>query len=83
MKFGELCLCRLSMCLERLQHLQHLDMRATGLDRLPEVWKLQHLETLDVGENKLGMSGPSPFQPLHPNIYAITPYVVQIRYLSN
>ena len=53
-KVGRTCLCRLSMVLERLQHLRNLDLRQNQLDRLPEVWRLQQLETLDVSENNLG-----------------------------
>ena len=52
-KVGETCLCRLSMCLERMRHLQHLDLRGNNLNRLPEVWSLPNLETLDVRENSL------------------------------
>lgn len=37
MRFGDLCLCRLSMQLERLKHVRHLDLRHARLDRLPEV----------------------------------------------
>ena len=52
-KVGETCLCKLSMCLERMHHLRHLDLRGNRLDRLPEVWRLPHLETLDVRDNAL------------------------------
>ena len=31
-------LCKLSMALERLRDLRHLDLRRNGLERLPEVW---------------------------------------------
>jgi hypothetical protein len=52
-KVGQTCLCKLSMVLERLHHLRHLDLRGNRLDRLPEVWRLPHLETLDVRDNPL------------------------------
>ena len=57
-KFGKTCLCKLSMTLERMHSLQHLDLRDNSLDRLPEVWRLPRLETLDVRDNKLGASSP-------------------------
>eukprot|EP00310_Coccolithus_braarudii_P016415 CAMPEP_0183342304 /NCGR_PEP_ID=MMETSP0164_2-20130417/8435_1 /TAXON_ID=221442 /ORGANISM="Coccolithus pelagicus ssp braarudi, Strain PLY182g" /LENGTH=125 /DNA_ID=CAMNT_0025512843 /DNA_START=41 /DNA_END=418 /DNA_ORIENTATION=- len=53
MKFGEVCLCRLSMALERLEHVRHLDMSSCNIERLPEVWKMPNLETLDVSNNQL------------------------------
>ena len=52
-KVGETCLCKLSMVLERMTHLRHLDLRGNSLDRLPEVWRLPRLETLDVRDNSL------------------------------
>jgi hypothetical protein len=52
-KVGEMCLCRLSMCLERMHHLRHLDLRSNKLHRLPEVWTLPALESLDVRDNAL------------------------------
>ena len=53
-KVGETCLCKLSMVLQRMHHLRHLDLRDNNLDRLPEVWMLPSLETLDVRDNKIG-----------------------------
>ena len=53
-RVGSSCLCMLSMVLERLGgNLRHLDLRNNDLERLPEVWRLPRLETLDVGENRL------------------------------
>uniref|UniRef100_A0A7S4B3C9 Leucine-rich repeat-containing protein 51 n=1 Tax=Chrysotila carterae TaxID=13221 RepID=A0A7S4B3C9_CHRCT len=51
--FGKRCLCRLSMFLERLSHIKHLDLSKCELDRLPEVWRMPQLETLDVSDNLL------------------------------
>ena len=53
-KVGEACLCRLSIHLSKLRHLRHLDLRGNGLDRLPELWTLPQLETLDVRDNLIG-----------------------------
>mmetsp|Transcript_5712 Transcript_5712/g.13249 ORF Transcript_5712/g.13249 Transcript_5712/m.13249 type:complete len:147 (-) Transcript_5712:391-831(-) len=55
MKFGEVCLCRLSMALSRLQHVRHLDMSNCNLHRLPEIWKMPNLETLDASYNQLDL----------------------------
>ena len=53
-KVGQTCLCKLSMQLGRMRHLRHLDLRGNSLERLPEVWSLPRLETLDVRDNLLG-----------------------------
>ena len=52
-KVGETCLCKLSVVLSRLHHLQHLDLRGNRLEQLPEVWSLPKLQSLDVRDNAL------------------------------
>ncbi len=52
-KVGQTCLCKLSIVLSRMDHLRHLDLSANRLDRLPEVWRLPNLETLDLRDNEL------------------------------
>ena len=69
-RVGASCLCKLSMALERLRDLRHLDLRRNGLERLPEVWRLPHLETLDVGENRLAAL---------PDELAAMPHLVRVR----
>ena len=69
-RVGASCLCKLSMALERLRDLRHLDLRHNGLERLPEVWRLPHLETLDVGENRLAAL---------PDELAAMPHLVRVR----
>ena len=71
-KVGGTCLCRLSMVLERLQHLQHLDLSGNQLDRLPEVWQLRRLETLDVSDNNLGVT-PHRTRLGHPTLSVLAP----------
>eukprot|EP00967_Tisochrysis_lutea_P150199 scaffold290098_cov29-Tisochrysis_lutea.AAC.1 len=61
MRFGEVCLCKLSIALARLQHVRHLDLSANKLERLPEVWRIERLETLDLSANKLGAHSCSPY----------------------
>mmetsp|Transcript_27837 Transcript_27837/g.47597 ORF Transcript_27837/g.47597 Transcript_27837/m.47597 type:complete len:196 (-) Transcript_27837:85-672(-) len=50
---GQTCLCRLSMVLERMHRLRHIDLRGNGLERLPEIWRLPNLETIDVRDNNI------------------------------
>ncbi|KAL1520309.1 hypothetical protein AB1Y20_021900 [Prymnesium parvum] len=52
-KVGQTCVCKLSMALERMKQLEHLDLSDNHLDRLPEVWRLEKLRTLDVRSNRL------------------------------
>jgi hypothetical protein len=59
MRFGEVCLCKLSIQLARLQHVRHLDLSGNNLERLPEVWRIRGLESLDVSFNRLGTHGPN------------------------
>ena len=71
-RFGELCLCRFSLHLERLSHVRHLDLRAMGLTAVPHVWKMAQLETLDLRENQIGARArprrrAAPAQPPTPS----------------
>jgi hypothetical protein len=52
-KFGELCLCRFSLQLERFAHVEHLDLRGAELHSMPQVWKMQGLRTIDVRDNPI------------------------------
>jgi Leucine-rich repeat (LRR) protein len=62
------------MVLERLQHLQHLDLSGNQLDRLPEVWQLRRLETLDVSDNNLGVT-PHRTRLGLPTLSVLAPHV--------
>ncbi|CAI5734796.1 unnamed protein product [Peronospora destructor] len=51
---GNACACRLSLALERVPRLQHLDLSHNQLRALPDaVYALQNLKTLNVQENQL------------------------------
>ncbi|CAI5729004.1 hypothetical protein KXD40_008514 [Peronospora effusa] len=51
---GDACICRLSLALERVPRLQHLDLSHNQLRALPDaVYTLQNLKTLNVQENQL------------------------------
>ena len=53
-KVGDPCICRLSRVLERLQHLQRLNLANNQLISLPEsVGQLSQLRYLDLSHNKL------------------------------
>jgi len=83
MRFGEVCLCKLSIQLARLQHVRHLDLSGNGLERLPEVWQLKQLEALDVSSNKLGAPlASSHFAPglhkPHANARPLCPAAVKL-----
>ena len=78
-KVGQTCLCRLSMVLDRLQHLQHLDLSGNQLDRLPEVWHLRGLKTLDVSDNNLG----ARVAPAHSISRAVSPPVCHAEALPS
>jgi Leucine-rich repeat (LRR) protein len=51
---GDACACRLALMLERVPHLQLLDLSNNQLRALPDaVFALQELETLELGQNRL------------------------------
>lgn len=53
-KVGDPCICRLSRVLERLQHLQRLNLANNRLISLPDsVGQLSQLQYLDLSHNKL------------------------------
>lgn len=53
-KVGDPCICRLSVVLEKLQHLEGLNLSGNKLISLPEsVGQLQRLRYLDLSNNRL------------------------------
>ncbi|KAG7385760.1 hypothetical protein PHYPSEUDO_001113 [Phytophthora pseudosyringae] len=51
---GDACACRLALALERVPHLQRLDLRNNQLRALPDaVFALQSLEALNLARNRL------------------------------
>eukprot|EP00164_Ancoracysta_twista_P016411 GFYU01027515.1.p1 GENE.GFYU01027515.1~~GFYU01027515.1.p1 ORF type:complete len:160 (-),score=17.41 GFYU01027515.1:99-578(-) len=53
-KVGEACVCRLSLVLEKIKHLDHLDLSDNQLKFLPEsVWSIPGLKSLNISGNEL------------------------------
>ncbi|EQC37274.1 hypothetical protein SDRG_05498 [Saprolegnia diclina VS20] len=53
-RVGEACVCKLSVVLERLPQLEHLDVSRNNLKSLPPaIFSLRHLTSLNVSGNKL------------------------------
>lgn len=53
-KVGDPCICRLSVVLEKLHHLEGLNLSGNKLISLPEsIGQLRQLQYLDLSNNKL------------------------------
>lgn len=52
-KVGEMCLCKFSIALPKVSHVEELRLRGNGMDRWPELWRIPGLRVLDVSDNRL------------------------------
>ncbi len=53
--FGDACACTLSLHLQKLRHLTHLDLSKNRLTRAPDLTRLARLEHLDLSDNQLAL----------------------------
>ena len=75
-KVGDPCICRLSRVLERLNHLENLNLANNQLISLPEsIGQLKQLQYLDLSNNRLRSLPESTQQLVHLKVKSDLPCV--------